>query len=430
VTSESVTRYASRNGKPHSPEDARRDLLKARATAQSLRHSLRSSGLPPEVMADLMMGILRLRVEGEDSVGYRIRIEGQNSSSSTVFVVKEDGKYLGLSDSEDGGSVGFEILDRLERNDARGAKQLLDWMREDQKLAGGEDAVAGYHFPRFWNKGDDPNDRGRYAAAALIAQGVASERAIPILQEGLQKAATQEAKLPFELALVGAYRNANQFEEMYPLAAQLMQRYPDSDTALNLMITAGAATKHWTEVEAAIRARMQKDPNDIEALRALAHMYTLGERYADAHATAAELLKNSRAGVNDYNEYAWQALFTGTINKEDLDAAERGVTMSNSNNAPMLHTQLCLQVEEGHLPTIRQSILHLMDVWNLEEPNDQTWYIFGRIAERLGAESAAINAYKRLEKPVHPIGLPSSTYALAARRLAMLEKTAPVAGRK
>ena len=53
-------------------------------------------------------------------------------------------------------SIALEMLDRIQAGDLKGAKALLDWLREDQHLEGGDDPLGGPVFPRFWTKGRRP----------------------------------------------------------------------------------------------------------------------------------------------------------------------------------------------------------------------------------------------------------------------------------
>lgn len=59
----------------------------------------------------------------------------------------------------------------------------------------------------------------------------------------------------------------------------------------------------------------------------------------------------------------------------------------------------------------------LMDDLNLDEPNDDYWYAFGRIAEQYGERDIAIADYRKLQKPKEPHEIPTSTYRLAQMRL-------------
>jgi DNA-binding SARP family transcriptional activator len=58
-----------------------------------------------------------------------------------------------------------------------------------------------------------------------------------------------------------------------------------------------------------------------------------------------------------------------------------------------------------------------MDELNLDEPNDDFWYAFGRIAEQYGERDAALTSYRKLKKPTEPLAVPTSSWSLAQNRL-------------
>jgi hypothetical protein len=61
-----------------------------------------------------------------------------------------------------------------------------------------------------------------------------------------------------------------------------------------------------------------------------------------------------------------------------------------------------------------------MDELNLDEPNDDYWYAFGRIAEQYGERDIAITDYRKLERPKEILAIPTSSYRLAQLRLKAL----------
>ena len=70
-----------------------------------------------------------------------------------------------------------------------------------------------------------------------------------------------------------------------------------------------------------------------------------------------------------------------------------------------------------------------MDELNLDEPNDDYWYAFGRIAEQYGERDIAIADYRKLEKPKEILAIPTSSYRLAQMRLKALGADAAPAGK-
>jgi hypothetical protein len=57
--------------------------------------------------------------------------------------VKGNGLYKILDSSNKPNTVGWEILDRVASNNLTGARVLLDWIRDVQHVAGGDDPWRG-----------------------------------------------------------------------------------------------------------------------------------------------------------------------------------------------------------------------------------------------------------------------------------------------
>ena len=72
--------------------------------------------------------------------GYREKVQIPGGPNLTLLVVKENGQYKLLEDTtERPNSIALEMLDRIKAGNLQGAKVLLDWLREDQHLGGGDD---------------------------------------------------------------------------------------------------------------------------------------------------------------------------------------------------------------------------------------------------------------------------------------------------
>ena len=74
-------------------------------------------------------------------------------------------------------------------------------------------------------------------------------------------------------------------------------------------------------------------------------------------------------------------------------------------------------------------ILKAMQAGGLEEPNEASWYVFGRIAEQFGEYEAAGSAYRRLKAPTPEQDSPTATYYLAKTRLDLLAKEKKIKAR-
>jgi predicted TPR repeat methyltransferase len=63
-----------------------------------------------------------------------------------------------------------------------------------------------------------------------------------------------------------------------------------------------------------------------------------------------------------------------------------------------------------------------MDSANLDDPDSNFWYAFGRVAEQAGERDLALADYKRVTIPQNPLDVPGSSYHLAQIRLKALQR--------
>jgi hypothetical protein len=91
--------------------------------------------------------------EGDDATGYREKVEMLGGTTMTVFVVKEDGQYKVLDTLDKPNSIALEMVDRVNAGDLKGAKALLDWMREDQHLGGRRRSAGRAGVSAFLDQG-------------------------------------------------------------------------------------------------------------------------------------------------------------------------------------------------------------------------------------------------------------------------------------
>lgn len=97
--------------------------------------------------------------------------------------------------------------------------------------------------------------------------------------------------------------------------------------------------------------------------------------------------------------------------------------LTKDSNFHTLHTLACIYAFQGKTAESRDLLLKAMMAENLSQPNSEVWYGFGSIYEQYGVNDAAIDAYKKVEKPEGRIS-PVSTYLLAQARLKALNAVA------
>ncbi len=379
------------------------------------------TGLFADVGIDLSIARAQPKLEGNDACGYKITLWPSASYKSAIYVVKEDGKYRVLATSRFPASIGLEVLDRVAANDLDCARVLLDWLREDEHLAGGDDPLAGAAFPRFWTKGRNGDAPAMKLAAASILTGTkeTTARGLTILEGARDSASNEAEKLNIALALLTGYNSLDEYDKALAVCTDLAKQYPESRRVFLNQSFDLRALGRFEEADRLAEDRLQRISGDIEAMRALVWSATTREDYVKAHTLAQKIFAEGKAEPQDLNSIAWLSLFAAKVQGSDIEDALRATQLSQ-NNASILHTLGCVYAEVGKTKEAREVLVQAMDSLNLDEPDDNYWYAFGRIAEQYGERDTAIADYSRVTKPKRPIEIPDSSYRLTQIRLQAL----------
>ncbi len=413
---ENIFRLFSRHAATASNREE--ELQQLRRGVRGLRATFAREQTPMSVLSDVVLSVMEMSAEGNDQTGFRIRTQSPGSDSRVFHVVREDGQYRILGDHAAAGAL---VLEALAQGKLDLARQWLDWLREDMRAGGGEDPLSGPLLPRFWERGQAPEPAAmRSAAAALLAGSEKSDKAVPLLEEGRRAATTDDQRTAFDLALARAYTKLENPAALLPVAERLLAGAPKSQAAFALVSQALLRLERWSDAERLPQERLQLLPDDEDALRALARIAAHQGQFAKAGEHHARLEAVGKAESADYNSLAWWALVAGAVTPQAIEAAERGTALSSNQNGAVIHTLACLYAEVGRTKDARDRLLHLMEVWGLDEPDSATWYGFGRIAEQFGMRDAAVDAYRRVEAPKRKFAIDSSTWSLAQRRLKLL----------
>ncbi len=388
---------------------------------RQLNSQLAREGSSLDVTTDILMQAFDPKGEGDDTTGYREKLQIPGGAKSTFFVLKEDGKYKLLDTDEKPNAIGLEMLDRIKTGDLKGAKALLDWLREDTHLEGGDDPLGGPGFPRFWIKGQTADARKMKLAAAALLVGYKATAAqgVALLEDGLKDASSDREKTNILLALARGYSSLDRYADLQQVSSQLVKQVPESKTAFFNYSVALLQLKRYDDAITLADERLKLLEGDTDALRMKVTVESSRGDYAAARALARKMVDQGKGDAELLNEIAWFALFTGKVDDDDVATAIKSTQMAK-DNPHILHTLACLYAETGKTKEARDLLMHSMDELNLDEPNDDYWFAFGRIAEQYGERDAAIADYRKLQKPKEPMALPTSSYQLAQTRLKAL----------
>ena len=171
-------------------------------------------------------------------------------------------------------AVGLEVLDRLAANDLAGARVLLDWLREDWHLAGGDDPLrallfAGLDEGKRCGCGD--HEAGRRLDSDEI-QTDGSRRGWPSWSQPKIRLATTRIRLISLLAVLDGYRVCLHMTKPSPFAAHLAKQYPGVRVGISQPIYSTCdRSADSTKRDGLAAERVKRIPGDFAAMRVLVY---------------------------------------------------------------------------------------------------------------------------------------------------------------
>ena len=393
-------------------------------TRKSLIKALRFGTLP-NVLIDVAIPSIQIKSFGDDLTGYRVTVETPNQSKQFFFVIKENGKYKLLGFNGSPAPVALEILDRIKRQDLNGARTLLNWLRDGISGENNDDKYAGNPFPRFWTQEYENLDANKMtlAAASLLVQNRSTAtRGISILEQAKSIGIIDAESENIDLALISGYFQVKDYEKvMIPIKA-LEQKTPSSKRVFFAQLDALRAQKKFDEANSLARNKLSRNPEDIDALRALCRNSSLQLRFEEAYNYALKAQANGNSAPSDFNQLAWLSLFFPRANGPDIESALKASQLV-PNSFPIQHTLGSVYAEIGKTKEARELMLQIMDSAGLDQPDGSIWYVFGRIAEQYGERDIALANYAKAPPPKNASFDETTIYRLAQNRVKILGAT-------
>jgi tetratricopeptide (TPR) repeat protein len=273
----------------------------------------------------------------------------------------------------------------------------------------------------MWTKGQDSDAaKMKLATASLLVETKeTANEGVKILEESLGTATDEGTKTNIEVSLILGYQNLEQYEKMWNLARELGKKYAESKSVFESQEFALRSMGKTAEADELARTLLRKNQDNLEAMRALVFNSQAKGDYEAARSRGLDIEKAGKAEGFDLNGIAWNSLFTGKTDATDLEFARKATQMLQ-NNPGILHTLGCVYAALGKTQEAREVLVQAMDALGLDEPDDNYWYAFGRIAEQYGLTDVAVADYKKIEKPAEMPQVPSSSWLLAQSRLTVL----------
>jgi transglutaminase-like putative cysteine protease/tetratricopeptide (TPR) repeat protein len=414
---------------PGQDRAAFRALLSRRSTADNndferaqrlMINGLTRQELPFEVGADLLVSNVRVNVEGDDALGYRVQLRAAGDTQS-FYVVKEDGGYRLLTVAPLVGPLALMALERIEGNDLDGARRWLDWARLELRPANTEDPLEGPAFARAWTVGVGTDlARARLATALLLADCAMGDRALPLLSSVDENALSATDRLSLDLALGKVYLELDRWADLQTVAQRLVTAVPTSSLAFRYQQWAGIQLKQWDRVEVASRDRLARLPDDSIAREMLVHRAEARGSFGEIPVIMQPLIDSGRATASDYNQYAWTSLLKQPVPEQAVEAARMAYDETQGRSLAINHTLACVYAASGKPREARDLLLKGMEQVGIAEPDDSAWYGFGLVAEAYGDAESARDYYAHVQRPRKGVIQASSVYALSQARLKAL----------
>jgi tetratricopeptide (TPR) repeat protein len=209
------------------------------------------------------------------------------------------------------------------------------------------------------------------------------------------------------------------FQGLLEVSTALLDQTPESRLAFLDKVQALMGLQRYDDAHAVADDRLKLLENDTDALQSRTRIETARGKYDAARGWLKKLAELGKQDAELLNEDAWLALYTGHVDDKDIATGIKATQLAK-DNPHILHTLACLYAEAGKTKEARDLLIRSMDQLNLDEPNDDYWYAFGRIAEQYGERDIAIADYRKLQKPKQLLSIPSSSWELAQMRLKAL----------
>lgn len=400
------------------PADQKASFELVVQTGERLRKRFTSQEVPLPAARDIVLSNLKMAVQGDEASGFRIMLSQTPNDSRTILIATRNSKHVLLAIDSWIEMVGTEVLRRIEANDLQGARQWLDWTREQARASTDDDPLGGVFFLRFWSRGDEP-DRARMRLAALSLLGNTSAISAHLAElEATRSTADPVTAVNIDLVLAQAAFKLANWKLFHETSLRLLTARPMSDKALGFAVSAAVYSRDWEMGEKAIADRLARVPDQTWALRQEAALEQSRREFAKAREIERSLIDQNRATIDDVNDYTWNALFLGKVTDEDI-ALMRQAT-SGKKIFEVSHTLACLYADMGKTKEARDVLLQAMDAEGMDQPNEAIWLAFGRIAAEYGLSDVATSLYQRVsDTPYSVAASPFSLAQLWERKLAV-----------
>ncbi|RLE22763.1 MAG: hypothetical protein DRJ08_03630, partial [Acidobacteria bacterium] len=368
-----------------------------------------------EVAVDLMLGTMKYRIEkdGEDSYRFTLSGIGYKEMSNNVYMKKISHRITIIGDSGFTPLIGREILRLAEAGKIDAAHKWMKWMGDEFPQVRDSEIGPLMAHPIHYFYNDKHRDllSIRMAAASLMDRKCCAAKAVKVLESGRGKWGGPDEAYFIDAALCPMFGVLHQPEKMLKAALVLEKNAPKSP--FTAMEHAGALSRLHRVKEAyrVVREKVNLSPDNMGLVRLLIPISSEESDFEDMWHEFHKLESENRLKANDYNTVAWACLFGAGKVEDGMRHARTAVKLSKGAGG-YLHTLAALYAEAGRCREARKTLDACMKADGLIVPDENDWYVLGRIAEQYGETDSAISAYKKVKEPKGVESRILSTYTL------------------
>ncbi len=405
--------------------DLRRLQQKQISTGESVEEALLSlfagageEGVDRQFFLDILFSTSTFAVTGDAKTGWHIVITSPMASGDAALsyvVERQDGRLAITASNTVPASFLVRIRALARASDWQTAGRYLDWLRDDLAFAGDDAAtVLKEAWARNTESGAETVGRALLLLSAAFPESAADVRAVDAFPAGDSDSARTAALVARRIGS----SDLDDYRLELESAAKLYEfRKEDADYRddyLHALLIAAEYDRFDTELAGLRKA----DPQDKDLKRL--QLRSLLWRLDIAGAERFIREEKWQPSASEYNSLAWTSLFQPSVSDQALEYARKAVNLTKSGERAILHTLAALYAATGRFEDARAQMDRCLELTIDGEPENEDWYVFGRIAEGYGFPVSARSAYLKVLPSAFPD--PTSTWELAQKRLAELPK--------
>ena len=385
--------------------------------------SMSSGKIRQEVALDIMLGTMKERIESDGEDGFRFTLSGigYKQMNQNLYMKKTGNKVVIIGDDGFTPIIGKEILRLLDDKKIEAARKWLKWMKDEfPQIRDSETGpLMAHSLHYFYNDKHSDILSIRMAASSLLNKKCCAREGITILESGLGKWGNPDESYYIDAALCPLYETLEQPEKMLQAALVVEKTAPRSPFTVLEHAAALSMMQRNKEAYQLVREKVKADPDNMELVPLLIPIASEEANFTDMWHEFNKLETENRVNANDYNTVAWACLFGAGSVENGLKYARTAVKLSNGK-ASYLHTLAALYAEAGRCREARNTLDTCMKADAIIVPDENDWYVLGRIAEQYGETDSAVEAYRKVREPKNLESRILSTYDLAQKRLKIL----------